>query len=300
MRLAEAIGAARRSLLLLDRDAPGSAEDAALVVAALAGQGCHAEAGEIVRSLWARERTDGSFDEPTKTGAPGGPHLLALAEMWSRRPDHELVRALDAGLQRAVGWVLELAARGRLTAADAAWARVGAAAAGAVAGEAALAKAASLLAELSVDDRLRVTGPNVPSALAAVAGGGLAAAAVDGDVVAAAGQGFSSAAAAAFLLAARDLLVLEPAPGHAVVLPVPDPAWSGQGIEVHRLPLRGGGVLSFAVRWHGSRPALLWEVSGAPGPVRLTAPGYDAGFVSVDPKGETLLDGSPAGAEGGT
>ena len=40
---------------------------------------------------------------------------------------------------------------------------------------------------------------------------------------------------------------------------LPD-AWLGQGIEVHDAPTHHG-VLSFAVRWHGDRPALLWELT---------------------------------------
>ena len=38
-----------------------------------------------------------------------------------------------------------------------------------------------------------------------------------------------------------------------------DHQWLGQAIEVHRAPTHAG-ELSFAVRWHGARPALLWEL----------------------------------------
>jgi hypothetical protein len=34
------------------------------------------------------------------------------------------------------------------------------------------------------------------------------------------------------------------------------------GIEVYGAPL-GAATLGFAVRWHGERPALLWESSAA-------------------------------------
>jgi hypothetical protein len=51
-------------------------------------------------------------------------------------------------------------------------------------------------------------------------------------------------------------------------------------------------VLSYAVRWHGERPALLWELVGRHGaatPVRLTAPGLDRSWSTTAPKGEALL-----------
>ncbi len=56
---------------------------------------------------------------------------------------------------------------------------------------------------------------------------------------------------------------------------VPD-AWLGQGWEVHDAPT-AFGRLSYAVRWHGDRPALLWDLD-AHDPldvVALTAPGLD-------------------------
>jgi hypothetical protein len=68
-------------------------------------------------------------------------------------------------------------------------------------------------------------------------------------------------------------------------------AWLGQGWEVHDLPTTYGR-LSFAIRWHGDRPALLWELdvpAGRPN-VRLTAPGLDPGWSSVEPRGESLLE----------
>jgi hypothetical protein len=47
------------------------------------------------------------------------------------------------------------------------------------------------------------------------------------------------------------------------------------------------------VRWHGDRPALLWDLerrAAAPtAPVRITAPGLDPAWSTTDAKGETLL-----------
>ena len=68
-------------------------------------------------------------------------------------------------------------------------------------------------------------------------------------------------------------------------------AWRGQPVEIHDVPTRIGRV-SWAVRWHGERPALLWEVvphdPGAVAP-EVTAPGLDAAFTATGWQGETLL-----------
>jgi len=100
------------------------------------------------------------------------------------------------------------------------------------------------------------------------------------------GSGASSLASAGFLLLVRDLFVTEPAPGHAVLLPVLPENWRGQSIDVHDAVLSGGVHLSFAVRWHAEAPALLWEAGR---PLHLTAPALDPSFVSFDARGEVLL-----------
>jgi hypothetical protein len=69
------------------------------------------------------------------------------------------------------------------------------------------------------------------------------------------------------------------------VLPGFRSEWLGQHLAAHDIPLRSGRC-SFAVRWHGARPALLWD---APAGVRLRAPVLDPGWESRDPVGETLL-----------
>ena len=67
--------------------------------------------------------------------------------------------------------------------------------------------------------------------------------------------------------------------------------WLGQQVEVHNVPTWIGPV-SWAVRWHGERPALLWEVvphrpdSAAP---TLSAPGLDPSFTATGWRGEALL-----------
>jgi len=95
---------------------------------------------------------------------------------------------------------------------------------------------------------------------------------------------------AALLLAVRDLLVDE-SEGELRLSPVVPDTWLGLGWEAHDLPTRTGH-LSFAVRWHGERPALLWELEhedGVDRPVRLTAPALDPSWSSIEPKGEALL-----------
>ena len=67
-------------------------------------------------------------------------------------------------------------------------------------------------------------------------------------------------------------------------------AWLGQPIAAHDVPLRAGAC-SFAVRWHGARPALLWDVP--PGSV-VRAPALDASWSSNEAVGETLLEEPPA------
>src|SRR5690606_20577036 len=70
---------------------------------------------------------------------------------------------------------------------------------------------------------------------------------------------------------------------------VPEP-WLGQGWEVHDAPTRHG-LLSYAVRWHGDRPALLWQLDrhDPDAPVEVTAPALDSGWSASEAEGEALL-----------
>jgi hypothetical protein len=92
--------------------------------------------------------------------------------------------------------------------------------------------------------------------------------------------------AARFLTWMERRLVVPEGDG-AVLMPAGLPAeWVGTNFEVYGLPSVSGGSLSFAVRWHGARPAVLWEQSGTA--VELRAPAAAPGWRSSDAKGETL------------
>ncbi len=81
--------------------------------------------------------------------------------------------------------------------------------------------------------------------------------------------------------------------GSCALLPGGFPAgWLGASFETYRLPAGNGRCLSYAVRWHGERPALLWEVSGPPG-LRLTGGGADPSWSTVEPRGDALLAPPP-------
>jgi hypothetical protein len=97
-------------------------------------------------------------------------------------------------------------------------------------------------------------------------------------------DGTSTASDEQVLRATRDLLIAERSDA-IELLPGYPPAWVGQSITVHDAPTRAGSV-SFAVRWHGERPALLWD---APAGVTLRAPALDPSWSAPGGAGETLL-----------
>jgi hypothetical protein len=104
------------------------------------------------------------------------------------------------------------------------------------------------------------------------------------------------------IAAARPLAVppLEAAPGTRAVaalerhlscggmlLPAGIPAsWHGVDFEAHGLVAGPSTGLSFALRWHGERPAVLWELTGDP--IELRAPAVDPGWRSTAAVGEAL------------
>jgi hypothetical protein len=101
--------------------------------------------------------------------------------------------------------------------------------------------------------------------------------------------GHDLAASAALVQACRALVVAERGTELALLPVFPD-AWFGNGLEVHDLPTELG-QLSFAIRWHGTRPALLWDLSPHPGEptVTLTVPGLDPSWSTTEVRGDALL-----------
>ena len=86
-----------------------------------------------------------------------------------------------------------------------------------------------------------------------------------------------------------DCLVSDAA-DHLMMLPAPSAAWRGASVDTDSLVTRHG-VLSFSVRWHGPRPAVLWEVqpAGVGDPAKLIRCGLDDSWASTALNGEALL-----------
>ena len=70
--------------------------------------------------------------------------------------------------------------------------------------------------------------------------------------------------------------------------------WEGNNFEVYGVPTGATGSVSFAVRWHGERPAVLWEQSGDA--VTLSAPALAPQWHTSERKGEALWP-QPVGLE---
>lgn len=66
--------------------------------------------------------------------------------------------------------------------------------------------------------------------------------------------------------------------------------WRGVNFECHDIVASSGVTVSFGVRWHGEKPALLWEVDGGMN-VALRAGRTDPSWSTLEPRGETLLTG---------
>ena len=84
--------------------------------------------------------------------------------------------------------------------------------------------------------------------------------------------------------------LVRPVVGGADLLPWLPREWYGQSVEAHNLRVPAGTV-GVAVRWHGARPALLWECSA---PMQLTASALDPSWsVAATTGGEALLNPPP-------
>jgi len=81
-------------------------------------------------------------------------------------------------------------------------------------------------------------------------------------------------------------LVVAPTEDGVDLVPGMRAEWFGQSVEVHGAPA-GEGVVSFAIRWHGERPAVLWECHP---PVALTCRSLDPSWRAAPAgAGDTLL-----------
>jgi hypothetical protein len=103
------------------------------------------------------------------------------------------------------------------------------------------------------------------------------------------GDGDHGATTATFCSLVRRLVVSER--DHELVLcPVVPESWLGVGWEIHDVPTRFGR-LGYAVRWHGERPALLWELDLHPGleAPTLRIPGLDPSWEGGAERGDALL-----------
>jgi hypothetical protein len=115
-------------------------------------------------------------------------------------------------------------------------------------------------------------------------------AASDARRAAAAARGTYSPTTPAALAAQRVLSHVIRADDPAVVAVLPDvpSAWRGQPLDVRNCGTPNGRV-SFSVRWHGDRPAFLWERSGGSDVVEMRCPGLDAEWSTLERSGEALL-----------
>ncbi|MEY4361197.1 MAG: hypothetical protein RL391_503 [Actinomycetota bacterium] len=84
-----------------------------------------------------------------------------------------------------------------------------------------------------------------------------------------------------------DRLVRWTAKNTATLVPdgLPRPWW-GSSCEAFDIAVGNEHRVSFAIRWHGDRPAVLWEVSGPPGLVLRS--GADDEWTSTNASGEAL------------
>lgn len=103
--------------------------------------------------------------------------------------------------------------------------------------------------------------------------------------------------AAEFWLGARNM-VLGGDPRHLALLPKFPGAWMGGDVEIHNAVTTHGRI-SFAIRWHGARPALLWDLEideQAEGdPIEIRCPGLDPDWSSTERQGDALLAGTAEG-----
>ena len=92
---------------------------------------------------------------------------------------------------------------------------------------------------------------------------------------------------AAAVRAAADGLAQVSFDGSIDLLAAFQPTWRGSSFEVRNVAVPGGR-LSAAVRWHGARPAILWEVDGT-NDVTLSCRALDPAWSAAGRGGDALL-----------
>lgn len=114
------------------------------------------------------------------------------------------------------------------------------------------------------------------------------------------GSGDSPHARAALLIGLRAMCVTEypgttgaatithESPIDLDIFPGTSKRWLGQNMSFSRVPT-AAGTLSAAIRWHGPRPALLWEITNQRAPFELGCYRLDPSFRTSEPSGEALL-----------
>lgn len=299
-RLTAAVDLARAEVLLA---AGGTLDDAgtdqlAALLEALAHQGFVDEAWRVAGELFDRQRLNGRFGRGAAGRQATVAVLRALGALAGTHIGAELGERVAGPVAKAAHRAAKDDEPGAADALEAAAALLRAAsqldAAALSEGAAAKRRSASPLVEPL--DRLVAPG----SVLGTDTGDGQASADAPsvGPHHADERAGFRYAAPAAALLArVRPGLVDDSSragtgPSLDLFAGFP-PAWLGQSVEVHEAPTRFGPV-SCALRWHGARPALLWDVQppeGRPLPpgLVLRATALDRSWSTTEPRGEALL-----------
>jgi len=102
-----------------------------------------------------------------------------------------------------------------------------------------------------------------------------------------------AASAARFVAAGRSMVVDDSGVGDRLaLLPYFPAGWRGGNAEYVGVGVFPSGTVSYAIRWHGARPALLWDTAGSATQSSITCPGLDPDWEADSPKGDALLAGA--------
>lgn len=95
---------------------------------------------------------------------------------------------------------------------------------------------------------------------------------------------------ARYLLGLRERLVDSRCADVVALLTDLAPPWRGRSIEVFNAPV-GPAMLSYGLRWHGPRPAVLWSMDETPlgAAPKLRMPAIDPMWATSESTGEALL-----------